>query len=253
MIKSCTEGDQLSALWIDSSCERHWDLVTIHRHDFQKKIQAQRQSENLLLYPEIESVPARPGSWRWLSSWGSGTHSGGHRDSGGSRGHRGVLRKLPADSSLWPAAPRELPGLLRHWLTHIMSHISCHTSPAPNTEHQSGHNLICQHESHFHKQFSQLFLFNSQLCPILTLTGVRMLTSWLGSELPYSLILISMLIWSVTLNFTSQEHKHNILLSVFTRDHEPPDPWAGLWLAEPLSSLPSVRKLGSRKLRAEPL
>ena len=33
------------------------------------------------------------------------------------------------------------------------SHISCHTSPAPNTEHQSGHNLICQHESHFHKQF----------------------------------------------------------------------------------------------------
>ena len=122
LIKSCTEGDQLSALWIDSSCERHWDLVTIHRHDFQKKIQAQRQSENLLLYPEIEPVPARPGSWRWLSSWGSGTHSGGHRDSGDSRGHRGVLRKLPADSSLWPAAPRELPGLLRHWLTHIMSH-----------------------------------------------------------------------------------------------------------------------------------
>ena len=29
MIRSCTEGDQLSGFWIDSSCERHWDLVTI--------------------------------------------------------------------------------------------------------------------------------------------------------------------------------------------------------------------------------
>ena len=29
MIRSCTEGDQLSSFWIDTSCERHWDLVTI--------------------------------------------------------------------------------------------------------------------------------------------------------------------------------------------------------------------------------
>ena len=151
MIKSCTEGDQLSALWIDSSCERHWDLVTIHRHDFQKKIQAQRQSENLLLYPEIESVPARPGSWGWLSSWGSGTHSGGHRDSGGSRGHRRVLRKLPADCSLWPAAPRELPGLLRRWLTHH----TCHTSPAPNTEQDTA--LFANMSLNFTSSFRNCF------------------------------------------------------------------------------------------------
>ena len=241
MIKSRTEGDQLSSFWIDSSCERHWDLVTIHRHDFEKKIQAQRQSENLLLYPEIEPVPARRcGSWRWLSFPGSGAPADRDRESGIPGGHGGLLRQLPSHGSLRPPAPRELPGLLRHWLTHT-----------------SGVNRLLIRSSHQDTTLFANMSLSFRNCLFLIPrtyfiysvwlwhwhAGVRVSTSRLGFELPYSLILISMLIWSVTLNFTSQEHKHNILLSVFPRDHEPPDPWAGLWLVHHSQCRPLIGRV----------